>query len=272
MDNIRFPEFIASLEDTKYPFVATASLSNGRVSFLEGTFLDAHLYSVASAGRYYISKVVVRSDQFTIYIGDSADPLRLSGTVPIPITTGEIQLKDIYQRPGGILVSEPVRLALMSAWGIGTYVFERSQTEFCVTCQMPIPDSGVSGLRLETGEILTGRVWLVGEDGVLLRTETVLDQNNNSVSRLRVDVVGDPLYLQLLCTPDNLFVPVNPIRVIRIVNGDDTYDCEPDEFGNFNIQMNDALAADAALRVRTTTEGILITVEGTTPADDNNPQ
>jgi hypothetical protein len=272
MDNVRFPEFLASLETTKYPFVATASLSNGRVSFLEGTFLDAHLYSVASAGRYYISRVVVQSDHFIIYVGDSSDPLRLSGTVPIPTTTGVLQLKDIHQRPGGILVSEPVRLALLSAWGIGTYTFERNQTEFCVTCQMPISDPGVSGLRLETGEILTGRVWLVGEDGVLLRTETVLDQNNNLVARLRADVIGDPLYLQRLCTPDDLFVPVNPIRIIRIVNGETTYDCEPDEFGNFNIQMNDALAADAALRVRTTTEGILITVEGTTPTADNNPQ
>ena len=41
--DIRYPEFIKSLEQTKYPFVPTASLSNGSVFFLEGTFLDAHL-------------------------------------------------------------------------------------------------------------------------------------------------------------------------------------------------------------------------------------
>lgn len=272
MDNIRFPEFIASLENTKYPFIATARLSNGRVSFLEGTFLDAHLYSVSSAGRYYVSRVIVRSDQFTIYVGDSADPLRLSGTAAIPLTDSIIQLKDVNGRPGGVLVSEPSRLALVSVWGVGTHTFERSQTEFCVTCQMPVPDPGVSGLRLESGEILSGRVWLVGEDGVLLRTEATTDKDNNPVLRLRVDVVGDPLYLQRLCNPDDLFVPINPIRTIRVLNGVTMYDCEPDAYGNFNIQMNDALAADAALRVRTTSEGIVLTVEGTTPNNDDNPQ
>lgn len=272
MDNIRFPEFIASLENTKYPFLPTAKLSNGRVSFLEGTFLDAHLYAIASTGRYYISKVVVQSDQFTIYVGDSADPERLSATVAIPTVDNVLQLKDVHGRPGGVLVSEAVRLALVSAWGVGTHTFERGQTEFCVTCQMPVPDPGVTGLRLESGEILSGRVWLIGEDGVMLRTEQSTDRDGNPVMRLRADVIGDPLYLQKLCNPDELFTPANPIRIIRVINGATTYDCEPDAYGNFNIQMNDALAADAALRIRTTSEGIVFSVEGSTPVTNINPQ
>ena len=44
------------------------------------------------------------------------------------------------------------------------------------------------------------------------------------------------------------------------------YICDADDIGNFNIQMNDSLAADAALRVRTTTEGIVFQVEGTSNA------
>jgi len=36
--------------------------------------------------------------------------------------------------------------------------------------------------------------------------------------------------------------------------------------------MNDALAADAALRVRTTAEGIVLTVEGNTPNNNDNLQ
>lgn len=272
MDTIRFPEFLASLEDTKYPFLPTASLSNGRVGFLEGTFLDAHLYAVASSGRYYVSRVVVQSDRFTIVVGDDTDPERLSTSATIPVTDGVLQLTDANGRPGGVLVSEPSRLALLSAWGVGTHTFERAQTEFCVTCQMPVPDPGVTGLRLETGEILSGRVWLVGEDGVVLRTITDTDRNGNPVQRLRIDVVGDPLYLQKLCNPDDLFTPINPIRTVRILNGETIYDCEPDEYGNFNIQMNDALAADASLRIRTTPEGIVFSVEGTTPNTDINPQ
>ena len=71
--------------------------------------------------------------------------------------------------------------------------------------------------------------------------------------------------MQRLCNPDNIFTPVNPVRIIRVVNGENVYDCVPDAQGNFNLQMNDALATDAALRIRTTYEGIVINVEGSTP-------
>ena len=109
-------------------------------------------------------------------------------------------------------------------------------------------------------------MWLVGEDGVVLRTELTTDKDGNSVEVLRLDVVGDPLYLQRLCNPEELFSPVNPIRTLRVKQGEYTYDCVPDDQGNFTIQMNDSLAADAALRVRTTPAGIVITVEGSTNA------
>jgi hypothetical protein len=270
VSDIRYPEFLASLENTRYPFIATASLSNGSVSFLEGTFLDAHLYAVGGGKRYYISKVVVESDQCTITIGDDQDVASLTGVVGIPVTTSAVRLTDIYGRPGGILVSEPDRLAVLSAWGVGTHTFERAQTEFCVTCQMPIPDPGVTGFRLENGDILSGRVWFVGDDGVILSTSVINDKNGNPFDRLRIDAVGDPLYLQRLCTSENLFVPVNPVRTIRVINGDYSFDCQPDEQGNFNIQMNDSLAADAALRIRTTPEGIVFEVEGSTPVQNNN--
>jgi len=130
---------------------------------------------------------------------------------------------------------------------------------------MPIPAPGVTGFKLDNGDILTGKVWFVGEDGVVLSTELSTDAQNNVIELIRVDIVGDSLYLQKLCNPEDLYSPVNPIKTIRIVNDTYTYDCEPDEQGNFNIQMNDSLAADAALRVRTTDEGIVITVEGSTP-------
>jgi hypothetical protein len=268
MDNVRFPEFIRSLEDTKYPFIPTASLSNGQVSFLEGTFLDAHIYSVAGSGRYYISQAVVQSDSVTLYIGDASDPFRLSGEIALPSSSASVQLKDAYGRPGGILVSEPDRLALMSAWGLGTHRFSLNQTEFCVTCQMPIPDPGVSGFRLPTGEILSGSVWFIGEDGVVLRPEPSTDKNGNPILLLRVDVVGDPLYLQRLCESEDLFTPVRAVRFLRITDGNYSYLCTPDAYGNFNLQMNDALAADAALRIRTTTEGIVFEVEGSAVTND----
>ena len=264
--DIRYPEFIKSLEQTKYPFIPTASLTNGTVFFLEGTFLDAHLYSVDSPGRYYISKVKVTSGSFTITLGDSATSDRLFGTVLLPVEDSYVSLKDAYGRSGGILVSEPARLSLFSGWGVGEYLFDQEQTEFCVTCQMPVPAAGITGFKLENGDVVSGRVWLVGDDGIIINTASSTDKNGNPITLLQLNVVGDPLFLQKLCNPANLFVPINPVRTIRVINNQTTYDCTPDEYGNFNLQMNDATAGDAALRIRTTTEGILFEVEGSTNA------
>jgi len=266
MSGIRHPEFIKELENTNYPFIATATLSNGQETFLEGTFLDAHLYSVTGTRRYYLSRVTISSSEMVITIGDANSSACLTGNVSLPITSGIVKLVDIYGRSGGILVSEPARLSLMTAWGVGKHQFSRDQTEFCITCQVPVPDTGLTGIRLATGELLSGKVWLVGEDGVVLRTEQTTDSDGNVVEVLRVDVVGDPLFLQRLCNPEELFTPVNPIRTIQIKQGDYVYECLPDEQGNFSIQMNDSLAADAALRIRTTPAGIVITVEGSTNA------
>jgi hypothetical protein len=265
MTGIRHPEFLKSLEDTSYPFIPTASLSNGTASLLEGTFLDAHLYAVAGASRYYLAKVTVTSADITFVIGDVTTSNRLSGSVALPLTSSVVRLVDSFNRPGGLLVSEPSRLALISAWGVGVHSFSRDQTEFCVTCQVPVSDPGVTGIRLASGEVLTGKIWLVGEDGVILDVENKQTPAGDIIETIRADIVGDPLFLQRLCNPEELFTPVNPIRQICITNEAYTFCCTPDDQGNFNIQMNDSLAADAALRLRTTPEGVVITVEGSTP-------
>ena len=267
MSDIRHPELLTSLETTKYPFIPTATLSNGEASLLEGTFIDAHIYAVDGTGRYYISKVVVESSKFTITIGDSLLDTRLTGEVLLPISKSSVRLVDVYGRPGGLLVSDPSRLSVIAAWGLGTHKFEIAQTEFCVTCQMPVPEHGISGFRLPNGEIVAGKVWFMGRDGVVLSVEAAKDEYGQEIAStrvLRVDIVGDPLYLQRLCDPNSLFEPINPLRKIQVVHEGTTYACTPDINGNFNIQMNNALAADAALRIHTSPSGIIITVEGST--------
>ena len=265
MTGMRHPEFLNSLENTTYPFVATATLTNGTDSLLEGTFLDAHLYASTSSGRYYLSKVEVASSSIKLTVGDLTTTAAMTGTISLPVTDSVVRFFDVFNRPSGILISDPARLSLLASWGLGVHSFSREATEFCVTCQVPVSDPGVTGIRLPDGEIITGKVWLVGDDGVVLTTEEIVMPSGETAIAIRTNVVGDPLFLQRLCNPDELFTPINPIRVIRIVNDGYTYDCEPDDQGNFNIQMNDSLAADAALRIRTTPEGIVVTVEGTTP-------
>ena len=91
MAGIRHPEFIKELENTKYPFIPTATLSNGPDSFLEGTFLDAHLYAVTGTQRYYLSKVTVTSDRVTLAIGDANNAARLTGEIALPVSTSIIR-------------------------------------------------------------------------------------------------------------------------------------------------------------------------------------
>lgn len=266
MTQIQFPEFLDSLENTRYPFIPTATLRNQQVNFVEGTFLDAHLYAVAGTGRYYLSKVVVKADSVIVYVGDDKHQELLTGTIDLPVSNNIIALYDKHGRPGGVIVSEAVRLGTLAAWGLGEQVFDRAQTEFCVTCQMPVPDQGVSGIKLASGEVLSGKIWLVGEDGVIFRAEADTDKFNNPVLRLRVDVVGEPLFLQNLCSAESLFTPVNPIRGVRVVAGEELHESQPDSSGNFSIQMNNALTSKPALRIRTTDAGLVFTVEGSTPA------
>ena len=264
MAGIRHPEFIDELESTKYPFVPTATLTNGVDSFLEGTFLDARLYAISGSRRYYISKVTVSSSSIIIQIGDIDEANRMTGEVALPISNDNVELIDSYGRPAGVLVSDSIRLSLLAGWGVGEHTFTRDMTEFCITCQVSVPGVGVSGIEYLEGNVISGKVWLLGEDGVHIRTEESTDSEGNPITVLRFDIVGDPLFLKRLCDPAELYNPINPIRTLRIVQGTYTYDCQADETGNFNIQMNDAFAADAALRVRTTEAGILFQVEGTT--------
>jgi len=274
MTSIRFPEFIRSLEDTKYPFIPSASLTNGTVSLLEGTFLDAHIYAVAGTQRYYLSSVTVTLNKCTITIGDEFTPNVLTGEIAVPFlaSTEVVRLTDVYGRSGGLLLSDSVRLSLLLSWGTGTQSFERAQTEFCVTSQVPIPDPGITGFRLASGEIATGHVWFLGDDGVILDAERTTTPAGAEIVVFQLHAVGDPLYLQRLCdsvSDNSAFVPVNPIRVIRVIHRDGSYDCTPDEQGNFNIQMNDSLVADPALRIRTTPKGIVLEVAGSLPAASN---
>lgn len=274
MTSIRFPEFIRSLENTKYPFIPSASLTNGTVSLLEGTFLDAHIYAVSGTSSYYISSVTLSLAKCTITIGDEFIPHVLTGEiqVPFPANTEVVRLTDVYGRSGGLLLSDSARLSLLLAWGTGTQKFERAQTEFCVTSQVPIPDPGITGFRLASGEIVSGHVWFFGDDGVVLDTEITTTSTGAELVVLRLNAVGDPLYLQRLCdsvSDASAFVPVNPIRTIHVVHPTGSYDCQPDAQGNFNIQMNDSLVADPALRIRTTPEGIVLEVAGSVPTSSN---
>lgn len=273
VSQIRHPEWRRSLEDTKYPFEDAATLTNSEGKIIpENVFLDAHLYPIGGGSNMYLSRVDVAHQAITLHIGDDDNTSIATASISVSEPENSVQLKDSFGRPAGIFVSEASRLGVFRAFGLGTHTFRPNQSPFVANVCMPTPQIGVRGIRLADGSLMTGPVWLVGDDGVVITRETVVSPATCSSSSqvdevIRIDIVGDPLFRRRLCTPKELFTTPTFIKKIKIVNEGNEWLCEPDENGYFSIQGNDSLAGDAALRVRITPEGnIRLEVEGSSSA------
>lgn len=267
MTRILFPEFRDQLEQTKYPFAERATLRNELGNTISNTtLLDAHLYPIGAEDRLFLSHVNVDHEAVTVYVGDRWEEDRCWGSFDPADPPSKISLADSYERPAGILVTEPQRIALFQSWGTGIHRFTVEQTEFAATCCMPQPAIGVRGILLEDGTLVTGRVWFLGDDGVVVRYEENTDEGNcnrspRDLSVIRIDIVGDPLFRRRLCEPD-LFETPNPVRKIRFRDEFQVFECDPNEYGNITIQGNDEMSDTAALRIRQTEDGLLIEVAG----------
>jgi hypothetical protein len=286
---IRHQEFLRELAETNYPFTPTATLTNGTLQLSRTMFSDCTFYPAVSDGNLFLSRVTIDSGRMQLFVGDRQTNELLQGTVTTPVTVNRVTLRDKQDRAAGLILSDPSNLGVLFALGLGTHEFTREQTEFCASCHVPLPATTVSGFRLPNGETVSGEVWLVGSSGVVLRA---IPSNGETI--IRVDMVGDPLYLQRLCGGAG-FDPIVPLRRIRIVNGEGGLDaahiglwgieadlgssgesadepqifvtppgfeCEASTVGNFSLQMNNALIQNTALRVHTTAAGVVIEVAG----------
>jgi len=265
-ERILFPEWRKQNDTTKYPFSERATLTNrqGKI-ILEGVFADANLYPVGGTVGLYLSKVVVTHSSVTLYVGNENAPELCSASFSVLAPPTLLELMDTYARPAGILVSAENRLNAFQTLGIGTHTFDRANTEFSATVCVPVPEVGVTGFVLDDGTLLTGDVWLIGTDGVVLRKTTLTQEIACGVAVthdvIRVDIVGDPLYRRRLCDPQALFTTVNPIRSMQFVSDNLTFECAPAD-GNITIGVNNAAATDTILRITNTETGIKINTAG----------
>lgn len=247
-ERIIFPEFRDELEFTNYPFADGASLTTeaGNHSIDQSTFLDASLYPIGGAENQYISKVEITLRAITIRVSDHVTPDLCYATFDPLQPPSVLEFWDDYGRPAGVMISEPPRLSRFSAWDRGTHTFARGTTEFCASCVIPTPEIGVRGILTENDELLTGDVWIAGENGV-----TVREIINNQI---RVDVVGDPLFVRKQCDPLELFEPPLFIKTIN--------HCPPDALGDFRIEVNDYDAPETIMRIVHTNNGLRIEAAG----------
>ena len=269
-DQTIFPEWRKQNETTKYPFSDQASLVNvdGR-RIIAGTFLDAALYPTGLTAGLYLSQVTITHQTATLTLGVPGSPAIATGSFNLVSQASDVVFTDASGRPAGLLISEPQRLAVFQTWGVGSYEFQPEESEFAATVCFPTPERGVRGILLDDGSLLTGDVWLIGSDGVVLRTshETLPASRGKparTVPVIRVDVVGDPLFRRRLCQPTNLFTTPRFIKTIRIVGPNQTFDCTPDVFGDLKIAVNNALATDTVLRITPVPTGLKIAAVGDT--------
>lgn len=251
---------------TKYPFAESASLRNrAGKTLLEGMFLDAALYPVGGQAGLFLSGVVIDHAEATLYVGDTRETRRASVTFDLVSPPDELSLVDVYDRPAGVMVSESVRLAAFQSWGVGEHLFRQAESEFCAAVCLPTAEEGLAGFLLDDGSFVSGDVWLVGDDGVVVRSDDVVvgpAEDPRNVRALRVDVVGDPLFRRRLCADIGLFTTPRFVRVLRVTAADTTVDVTPDEYGDIKLTVDNDAAADTVLRITPISGGLQISVVG----------
>ena len=258
-DRVIFTEWRLDNDRAKYPFALTASLTNGDVSIPSSVFLDARLYAAGGGPLQYISKLTITSDFITIIISDefegdiASTVIRISD---IPSQSIEIlEIRDLHGRPCGVLVTDPVRLGLLTALPVGEHVFQPSQTNFASTVLIPVQQTGIRGVVVN-GELLSDEIWFVGGFGVVLTHEVDLVTH---INKIIINVVGEPLSRRVLCDSTELgFTPPTPVEAI-VVNG---YEILPDEFGDFKIGVCGIDVDDTVLRVTPSTNSVVFGVVG----------
>jgi hypothetical protein len=233
MPRILHPEFRDEQLYSRYPFADGASLtSRGGLALTPDTFLDASVYPIGGGARAYLSVLGVAPGLVTIWIGDPALARRASAAFDPLDPPDRLALTDAAGRPAGLLLADPVLLAATQAWPAGEHVFDPAATEFAASCTIPTPGTGLQGLATADGQVLAGDVWLIGEDGVVVREED---------GAIRIDVVGDPLFARRLCQGEGTFATPN---FVRTING-----MPPAPDGSFQLTVASVGAADTVLRI-----------------------
>lgn len=263
---ILHPQWRDYNDPLSYPFADNMSLTNeDGIAIPQTTFIDASIYPVGGDTGLYLREVIIYTDSATFTIADDSSNSRCSGTMSLLDIPAAIRLTDAYGRAAGVLVSEPDRLAIFQAWSAGTYTFTAAQTAFAITCCLPTPEIGVRGILLADGTIMTGNVWLTGDNGIVLSCREVTTSDGpggvpRTYPAIRIDVVGNPLYKRKLCA--DTFTTPQFLKSIKVTDGLNEVVCTPNELGDCKITSGSALTADPTLRVRTTANGIVFETAG----------
>lgn len=280
---VRYPEWYDQFEYTRFPFEDTATLTtyDGRV-LPETTFLDARFNLVDAQHGVYLSTVIVEEGKITLWLGDPTNAQIAWAEVDPASLDQRVPFTDLLGRRVGLFVTRPRALSLFRAWGIGTYEFPVQATRLAASTYIILPTTAVNGFLLDDGTIVTGHVALVGGEGVVFQvgpaqlTGPCGELLETGVDQITMHVVGDPLFKRKLCAPEEDFASPRFIQQLCFAvpgrEGDPHYPdkpaeilcCQPGELGDIKISAGQNDAETSILRVRVTSEGILLETIGET--------
>jgi hypothetical protein len=216
---------------SSFPFASTLqAVSDTELPFPVAAVLDASIYASPQSPFYLTEIELDVSGDAVIWVGTEADTRIASTSVSPGDTDDVLTLMDGYDRKFGVLVVDPTQMQIVTAWSLGIHSFGTS-LEFVASVMLPSA-LAVEGVLLDDGTLLSDDVWIVGEDGVVVRSVGGV---------LRVDIVGDPMFRRRLCTPPGAFtVP----RFVKTISGQSA-----DDYRHFTISAGTGLAADSILRI-----------------------
>lgn len=245
---------------TKYPFSDRATLVSSGGQFLpENLFLDAIFYPPGGESGGYLSAVTIRGGRVRLSVGDTTSEERCWAEFSLESPPAESLLfRDTVDRVVGLAVPGENGLTAFASWAEGIHTFLPEATEWALTCWVPTPESGVRGVLLDDGTLLSGDVWLVGERGIVLTPETVLEVNSDGESEVfhvvRVDIVGDPLFPQRQCAGDQ--VP-HLLRKMTVVTRNGPTEIYPFR-GALTLTTWPLYRMRPALRLRAAEQGLVV--------------
>lgn len=246
---------------SNYPFEDGATLLNDAgVTLPPGLFLDAILYPVDIGSRPRLSQLVVTNSTVTVVIGDSYTDELCSGTVDLLSIGDLIPLRDAAGRDSGVLVSDSLRLSSLQSLVNGTHEFTAEQAGFVPSVVAAAPPTGVQGLRLPDGTIITGEVWLVGGEGIIFDVADTVD-GGAAATLIRAHAVGDPLFKKTACAEETYETP-RFLRRLVVQKGPLSHYLGPNDFGDIPITVGSNLVTDTVLRVEGIAGGARVSVVG----------
>jgi hypothetical protein len=241
----------------------------GRV-LVEGTFLDAALYPVGAREGLYLTGS--RSTSRSHPDGHATRPGLATGTFDrwSPPTRSPWPTPSAA-RPG-CWSARPSGSACSRRGGWGRTSSTPDQTEFA-RLRVPHPRGRGPRVRLETGEVFVGDVWLVGDDGVVLRAEDLSPvpaalrpagrgRPGGPGGRGRRPAVPPPAVPAAVAVRDPAAGEVDPVPD---ANGFE-FETAPDAAGNVTLTGNNFLAPATVLRVNDVPGGRRNRSRGADPA------